>query len=143
MSFTKFNTAVQIRIIHIAKSQLKLSNEQYRDVLSGFVLADGTRCTSSKDLSYDQCEALIHILKKSGFKTGRLKYEEFENRTGGFATPAQMRKIEATWMTSPRVHNKTIEGMNNFIKVIAGQSHITFVKAADVNKILTAIGHIS
>lgn len=140
--FEKYNTAAQIRLIHVAKSKLRITDEQYREILSGFVLSSGEPCTSSKQLSYDQCEALIHIFKKMGFTTGRLKYEEFENRAGGFATPAQMRKIEATWMTSPKVKNMTPEGMNNFIRVIVGVSHITFVRAIDVHKLLKAINSI-
>ncbi len=142
MSFVKYITQAQKAVIHIAKNQLGITDEQYRDILSGFVLVNGDKCESCKELSYDQAEALIHIFKKSGFKTGRLKYEEFENRAGGFATPGQMRKIEATWMTHPRVKNRTTEGMNNFIKVIVGQSHITFVKSIDVHKLLKAIDSI-
>ena len=136
-AWEKYNTKRQISLIHVAKNQLGISDENYRQILSGFVLANGSKATSSKELSYDQCEALIHIFKRLGFKTGRLKYEEYENRQGGFATPGQMRKIEAVWMFHSR--EKSIEAMNSFIRRIVGVSHLTFVKAADVSKILKAM----
>ena len=130
-------TNTQKQIIHIAKSKLGMSDDNYRQILSGFVLANGNACSSSKELSYDQAEALIHIMKKLGFQTYRLKYEEYENREGGFATPGQMRKIEGLWMYHART--KTCEAMNAFIARIVGKSHITFVKAQDVHKIIKAI----
>jgi len=140
--FEKFNTPSQIKLIHVAKGQLGIKDEQYREILSGFVLANGETATSSKQLSYDQCEALIHIFVKLGFKTGRKEFEEFENRGGSFATPGQMRLIKGTWMNSPNTREKSVEAMNNFIKVITGKSHITFLKANEVSKVLKAIGSL-
>jgi len=137
--FRRFPTPAQLAVIHIAKKQLNLTDENYSDILSGFILDSGEKAASSKQLSYDQAEALIHIFVKLGYKNSRLKYEEYENRYGGFARPGQMRKIEALWMSSGVVREKTPEALNKFIYSIAKVSHITFLQSADVFKVIKAI----
>lgn len=54
---------VQIQLIHIAKSELKLSDDLYRDMLHGLFGAE-----SSKDLSAEQADQLIDEFKARGFK---------------------------------------------------------------------------
>jgi hypothetical protein len=129
--------------IHIAIQQLNISDQQYRDILSGFNNQDGKPCNSCTELNYDQAEALLRLFEKIGWKKQRkgqfLKYEIFANRDSKFATPKQMRGIDALWNTSPNVREKTDEAMNKFIKRITGVDHISFLLAADVHKIIRAI----
>ena len=131
----------QITKIHIAKQQLGLNDQQYRDTLSGFINAAGQPSSSCKELSYDQAEVLLTLFKKIGWKekqNGKVKkYEEFNGRSGKFASPAQMRKIEALWMSSSR--EKTIESMNHFIKRICGKDDISFLTNFDAHKVIKAI----
>lgn len=136
---------LQIKLIHIAKQQLGLSDQQYRDTLSGFISATGQPCSSCKELNSDQAEVLLTLFKKIGWKEKRngkvKKYEEFNGRPGKFASPAQMRKIEALWMNYSR--EKTIESMNHFIKRIVGKDHISFLTNYDVHKVIKAIENLS
>ncbi len=129
--------------IHIAKSQLNLSDEQYRDILSGFNTYDGKPCYSSTELNFDQAEALLRLFERIGWKRQRkgahLKYEVFANRDPKFATPKQMRGIDALWHTTPNVREKTEDAMNKFIKRITGVDHISFLLAADVHKVIRAV----
>lgn len=55
-------SAVQIKLIHIGKSQLKLSDADYRALLREY---DATSC---KDLSYEAASALIDEMKARGFE---------------------------------------------------------------------------
>jgi len=132
--------------IHIAKSQLKLSDQQYRDTLSGFINHSGQPCHSCLELNFDQAETLLRLFRKLGWqetrKGSKLKYEEYVNRDPNFATPKQMRRIDAAWNTSPNVREKTEAAMNKFIRRIVGVDHISFVSANDVHKIVTAIQHL-
>lgn len=134
---------LQIAKIHIAANQLKLTRQQYEDILSGFIKVDGTPCSSSKELNHEQAEALLRIFRKLGWKESRhgkiLKYEEYSNRDKKFAEPRQLRLIDALWHTSPKVRNKTDEALNHFIKRIIGVDHIIFVLKKDVQKIIKAI----
>ncbi len=132
---------VQIKKIHIALSQLSLPDENYRDILSNFINAKGEKCRSCKELNENQANILLGILKKLGWtekkKGKQLKYEEFNNREAKYATPAQMRKIEALWMRRSR--EKTEKSLNNFINRIAEVNHITFLLRKDVQKVIKAI----
>jgi phage gp16-like protein len=135
---------VQITKIHIAKSQLGLSEQQYRDILSGFNNNLQEPCKTCKELTFDQAEVLLNIFIKSGWKqtqNGKVKkYEEFAGRPGKFASPAQMRMIEGLWMINSR--EKTEESMNRFIKRISGKDKIEFITGADAHKIINAIGKL-
>ncbi|NMB81171.1 MAG: regulatory protein GemA [Ignavibacteria bacterium] len=134
---------VQKAKIHIAKSQLNLSDEQYRDILSGFNNRFGNPCNSCTELNFQQAEALLRLFEKLGWKKQRkgvhLKYEIFTNRDPKFATPRQMRSIDALWNSTPNVREKTEEAMNKFIKRITGVDHISFLLASDVHKVIKAI----
>ncbi len=140
-------TPLQVKKIHIAKSQLSLSEQQYRDTLSGFKNAAGEPSSSCKELNYDQAEVLLNTFKKLGWQekhSGKpLKYERYAGRDAKFATPKQMRSIDALWFTSINVREKTEEAMNNFIHRIAGVSHISFLLASDVHKMRKAIQKLS
>ena len=133
----------QITKIHIAKQQLGLADQQYRDTLSGFINAAGQPCSSCKELSYDQAEVLLTLFKKIGWKERQngkeKKYEEFNGREGNYATPGQMRKIDGLWFNSPNVREKNETSMNNFIRHIAHVDHISFLLKKDVNKVIKAI----
>lgn len=118
-----------------------MTEQQYRDTLSGFINALGQPCCSCKEFNYDQAEALLHIFVKLGWKqkqNGRVKkYEEFASRSGKFCSPAQMRKIEALWMSNAR--EKNTDALNHFIKRITGVDHITFLSSRNAHKIIKAI----
>ena len=136
-------TKAQITKIHIAKSQLGLSRENYEAVLSSFVIPGGGVAVSSKDLNQAQAEVLINKFKEMGWleKRGKrtLKYEEFYNRAGDYASPKQMRLINACWNSSTAVREKTDIAMNRFIKNITGKDSIEWIRKNDVQKIINAI----
>jgi len=133
---------IQIVKIHIAIKDLNIIDKEYRDILSGFNNSDGNPCTTCKELTEKQANILLDLFKKKlGWqekkKGKKLKYEEYGSRDSKFASPAQMRKIEAVWMNYSR--EKTVTSMNNFIFRILKVSLITSVHKKDVNKLLKAI----
>jgi hypothetical protein len=108
-------TKEQIKIIHIAKNQLKISDDNYKDILSSF------NVSSSKDLSYQNANEVIEAFKKLGFSQHpkrKMKYDELGYRKG-YATPKQLRMIEAMWLSSENVQKKDSESLRRFIKRIA------------------------
>ena len=140
---------IQIQKIHIAKTQLKLSDADYRDILSNFKNAYGWPCKSSKELNQHQADVLLNDIfkKKLGWQEKRfgkkLKYEEYNTRDQKFASPAQMRLIESTWMNNINVKEKTDRALNNFIYRILKVNHLSFVLKKDVNRLLKAITSLS
>jgi len=138
----------QIAKIHTLKNQLGLTDEEYGAALEGYGV------TTSKDLSYDQAADLIRKLVKLLPKNLQKEYES-KNKTPQkydelgirwnpklkqhYATPKQLRMLEAMWMTSPRVEHKTEEAFKSFVKRISGKERLEWVMMNDVKKIKKAI----
>lgn len=143
----------QIVKIHILKARLGLSDEEYGAALEGYGVY------TSKDLSYEQAEdfimRLINLLPKEsrgnylhpsadGHKDTKQKYDELgirwnEGLNEHYATPKQLRMLEAMWMTSPVVRQKTAEAYLRFVKRITGKERLEWLLMSDVRKIKKAI----
>lgn len=83
-------TKNQIKLVHTLKGALHLDDSAYREILDKWF-----HVRSSKDLTSAQAEELISELKKHAVSIGawesqpdqRKKFDEWESRTGGMATP--------------------------------------------------------
>ncbi len=135
----------QIQKIHIAKKQLKLNDETYREMLSGYGVA------SSKDLTYKQAEDLLRRLEASGWKPtgikppagidekkwGKQKFEDLKGRGEEYAAPQQLRMIEARWKDV--TGNEPDKGLNKFIKRVVNIDSIEWLRQSHVKKVLKAL----
>lgn len=82
----------QIQLIHIAKIQLGLSDEEYRSILMERYRGCFGSC---KDLSYDEATDLINYFKTLGFKiTKRYKRRELSPNVIALVSEQQLRLIE-------------------------------------------------
>ncbi len=122
-------TKKQIQIIHIAKQQLGLDDATYREILAGY----GVK--SSKDLTYNQAQWLIKHFQKAGFKI-KVKYRE------GMITPKQIGYLKYLWKSNPNVRNKSVEGLENFVKRIIKIDRLEWIPRNRVHKVIKAIEHI-
>ena len=132
--------------LHIAKAQLKLTDEQYRDILSNWLsVFTGEPCTSSKDLTDEQVIEVIDLtVKKLGWKPEpRKKKRPFINTRvperfrSEFASPAQLEKIELLWVKYSQKKDK--ESLRRFVKRIAHVDLLESIQADQVAKIIKAI----
>jgi len=87
--------ATQIKIIHIAKTQLGLNDDEYRLILAA-------RCggkNSSKDLTYREAHGLIEYFKTLGFRVkpvnAKPRRAPAPANVTFIATPEQLRMIDA------------------------------------------------
>jgi hypothetical protein len=133
-----------IKKIHWLKNQLGLSEDEYRAALGSYGVE------SSKDLlewqARDLIKALLRLLPKEKARIIRdkKKYDELgirydAKRKQYYATPKQLRMIEALWMTSPAVRNKNEKAMLKFIKRITGVDRMEWIMMEDVKKVVKAI----
>ncbi|MEJ5351934.1 MAG: regulatory protein GemA [Melioribacteraceae bacterium] len=145
-------TKGQINKLHILKQQLKMTEEEYRTALESYGV------NTSKQLSYEQAADLIRKLIKllpkelrENFerrgKDKKQKYDELgirwnEKLREHYATPKQLRMLEAMWMTSDRVQNKTEEALRKFIKRITGKERMEWLLISDIRKIIKAINSL-
>ena len=79
-------TKAQIQLIHIAKNQLGMDDDMYRDMLSNLFAR-----RSSKDLTYDQAVELIDHLRACGFI---IRSKKQSGNIIHLTTPAQRRLID-------------------------------------------------
>ena len=86
--------ATQVKIIHIAKAQLGLSDDLYRDILAGHYGKD-----SSKDLSFKEAHGLIEYFKTLGFRVkpvnAKPRRAPAPANVTFIATPEQIQMIDA------------------------------------------------
>jgi phage gp16-like protein len=89
--------------IHIAKKELNLSDDTYRDILYRKF-----RVGTSAALSNSQAMVLVHHFKDLGWQP-KMKPKKYDDQKGDIysATPAQKRKIEAMWHDLYRGNEET------------------------------------
>jgi phage gp16-like protein len=89
--------------IHIAKKELNLSDDIYRDILYRKF-----RVGTSAALSNSQAMVLVHHFKDLGWQP-KTKPKKYDDQKGDIysATPAQKRKIEAMWHDLYRGNEET------------------------------------
>lgn len=125
----------QIKIIHVEVSRIGLTRPEYEQML-----AANYGVITSKDLTFVQADELIKKLKAiAPAQEKPLKYDEYKYRDPDFATPAQMRLIEALWMTNPNVKQRNEQGLNHFIRRISGVDHLKWLLKKDVQRVIKAI----
>lgn len=145
VKFQTYSNNRQKAIIHAAKAQLNISQATYDGMLEGYGV------TTSKNLTYKQAECLIrdfeklgyvqkikprNVVKNEGRGWGSEKFEYLSNRDPEFATPKQLRMLEAMWREVSRL--KTDESFESFVKSKTkidsiewiGQKHVKQLRAA-------------
>lgn len=130
----------QIKAIHALKRALGMDEETYRQMLSGFA---GVQ--SSKELTTLQADRLIVDMKrKAGQDTltrhSAGRHESLQGRPG-MATPAQLRKIEATWREVSRAEDPAAraKALRGFLFRIARVSDLRFLDSKGASKIICAL----
>ena len=89
---TEMPTAKQIALIHVARRELGLDDDQYRAVLSLY----GGGVESSKELDRAGFDSVIAYFNRCGFRSEWMK-RSYGARPG-MATPAQINLIRDLWL---------------------------------------------
>ena len=144
------STPGQIKKIKTLQSKLKMSDEDYRITVMS-VNADGF-AGSCKDLSFEEAGVLIETLEKMAVEAGiwtplartDKKYDNLGGRMN-FATPAQIRKVEAmfhevSWYKdNPKAF---AHAFRNFLHRIARVDDVNFLEKKDVPKVIRALEYM-
>lgn len=119
-----------IQLIHIAKAQIGLSDEDYRAVLEST-----TKKSSCSKMTLSELDDTLKAMKKLGFRTKKLETREIE--IGWDTSREQMDYIKGMWELVAR--NKSDRALYNFIKRITGVPHPRFMDATDAQKVILAL----
>lgn len=102
-----------IQLIHIAKKQLNLDDDTYRQLL-----LNTTKKTSTTDMTVWELEKILHNMKLKGFKVKSSK------KTGKItATEPVHKKIRSLWLEladAGEVKNRSEKAINSYVKRIIG-----------------------
>ena len=117
-----------IRVIHVAKRELALDDDAYRDLLQR---ASGKR--SCKDLSNDQLKDVLRAFKKAGFTSTRRSTR---------ADTAHARKIRALWLSLFEldvVRDRRETALRAFAKRQTKVDDLRFLKADQAHRVIEAL----
>jgi hypothetical protein len=117
--------------LHVLAHRLGLSDDEYRAALG-----DSFGVTSSKDLTDAQAGRLAVYWQRLLDEKPK-KYDELLGRPAHFATPRQLRKVDALWHTAAR--HKTAESLQVFLWSRFGVAGMTQLRRADVQKVIAAL----
>jgi hypothetical protein len=131
------NKKSKLGLIHLAKTSVGITDEDYRSLLSG-----AAGINSAADLEYEyQFNAVMKAFENLGFKNtqrGEAKTKtrpQWTDEWGG--TAAQRAKIEVMWRTCAR--NKSDRALRAFIKRITHVDHPRFLNAFLARKVIIAL----
>ena len=122
-----------IRLIHVAKQKVGLTEEEYHALLEGI-----TGKTSSTKLTIAELEAVLKAFKRLGFQVKKMAATPDEV---GRATAEQIQYIKGVWELSARV--KTEAALNAFIKRITGVPYLRWLDKQAAQKVILAVRDIA
>ena len=120
-----------IQLIHIAKGQLQISEDDYRGILAHRYNGK----SSSLDLSQRQADDLIHHFKSLGFKVRRKKAKN------QYRTPMQ-RKVAAMWSTLGKAGALKKPGdksLQSYVKRMVKRDHLRWCGKEECGMLIEAL----
>lgn len=127
----KFNKKTKlIQLIHVGKTQLKLDDELYREVLESC-----TGKTSSKEMTIPQLESALNRLKQLGFEV------ESKSKSGvnNLASDPQSRLIRHLWLelhNAGQVRDGSEKALAKFVENKVGVSALQFLSSHNADMII-------
>ncbi|AOX47932.1 gp16 family protein [Pandoraea norimbergensis] len=121
-----------IRLIHVAKHDLSMDDDTYRDIL----LRVGKR-SSSAELAIPELERVLEHLKRCGFKV-RSKAKP----SRAMAQDRQSKKIRALWLFLHKlqaVRNPTEEALAAYVKRITGVDALQWIDGEQAERLIESM----
>lgn len=132
-------TKENLAVIHIAKKQLGMTDDNYRAMLSSFGVE------SSKDLTLEQFHLLMAAFQRLGFvnKSTKRTAPPRNREVNGVraATSRQIWLIEKLWRVSGKVRDHSDSALENFIVRITKATKGTMT-LSDASNVITAINKL-
>ena len=127
------------KIIHVAKRQTGLSDEQYRALLSG---AAGVE-SASLIKSWGQYRAVMAAFKKLGFKSSSKDFQKSseEDRQPQWISKRQEYYIRGLWRLASRAQSE--ESLRALTKRITGTDDVTWCSKKDASRLILALRDIA
>jgi len=109
-----------IRLIHVAKRELKLTDDAYREALSAATKGK----TSSAKMTIKELESVMTALKTAGFKQVLKSHKKRLSPTTSTLKVDEINKIRAVWITMFKQHwlrDGSETALNNYVKRVTAK----------------------
>ncbi|MBC2658325.1 regulatory protein GemA [Pseudomonas sp. MSSRFD41] len=121
-----------IKLIHVARRELRMDDDTYRLMLSGMVGLEGA--TSTADLSVPNLQRVLEQLKQLGFKPR-------PNKTGARprANDEQAKKIRSLWLELHdlgAVRDPSEEALARFVKSMTRVSALQWLNVPQASRVI-------
>ena len=130
-----------IRLIHVAKGELRMDDDTYRSVLERF----GKR-TSSTEMTIPELETVLEHLKRSGFQVRSTNKSPSARKPArpsrALAQDAESKKIRALWLFLHElgvVKNPSEEALAAYVKRIAGVDALQWVNGNQAERLIESM----
>lgn len=117
-----------IKLIHVAKRNLRMDDDSYRSILHTIGKAE-----SSSDLSIPELERVLEHLKRCGFKVRPKRADR------ALSDNPQDKKIRALWLDlhqAGAVRNPSEAALAAFVKRMTGVDALQWLSGAQASKII-------
>lgn len=123
----------KLRLIHVARRQLDISDAEYRSALVQL-----TGVTTSKDLDDDGFVALLGLFEHLGFSPLSAKGENYGDRKG-MASFAQIELVRVLWSEFTRHSYPGEDELNKWLFRTFKISSLRFLTKGDGQRAITAL----
>lgn len=121
-----------IKLIHVARRELRMDEETYRLMLSGMPVLDGV--TSTADLSVPNLVQVLEQLKRKGFKVRPSTTSKRPRAKDG-----KSRKIRSLWLSlrdAGVLRDASEEALVNFVKGSTGAPALQWLTGAQASQVI-------
>lgn len=128
-----------IKLIHVARRELGMADEDYRSMLAGMPALGGR--TSSADLSIEGLDLVLRALKSKGFKI-RAQGPASAQPTRTMATDPRSRKIRSLWLQlrdAGVLRNASEKALASYVKRITGVEDLAWLSDSQANQVIEAL----
>jgi len=126
-----------MQLIHVAKRNLSLDDETYRDIISNI---GGAVSGSARDLNDQGVKAVLDHFKSLGWlpsKIGGKKLSGLSSHRPGMATQKQIRMLLSIWIDAAR--NPSEDAFNTFLNNQFQISHYRFLPQSKIPGVKLAL----
>jgi phage gp16-like protein len=121
-----------IKLIHVARRELRMDDDTFRLMLAGMTGLDGA--TSSAHLSVPNLNRVLEQLKQRGFKVRPKKSQQRAKADDG-----QSRKIRSLWLTLHglgAVRDPSEEALAKFVLNMTGVNALQWLKGSQASRVI-------
>lgn len=131
------NNKKLITLIHVAKSKLNLSDENYKNILMSVSCAYGVRSAkdSTKNMSDRELKEVIKLFETLGFtSSNKIKVNKSECVNLSYK---QVKYIKSLWRSVANI--KTDDALNKFLERTTKKNSLSLLNQSDAHAVIVAL----